>query len=148
MQSGIQAAERSDLKRAVKLLSRAAGSCSRIRGAVSRGSACSRVVYEAAYRMAVILKSQNRLADAASEYDKARQLQGRAGQSTHSDEIARALADLKTKLGSVLIVTEHKGRCRKRLQWLPPGRHMVKLGKETRLVVVTAGQHSELGQCP
>ena len=105
-------------------------------------------VYEATYRMAAILKSQSRWADAANEYDKARQLQGRAGISTYSDEIARALAELKTRLGSVQILTEHKGRCRKRTQWLPPGRHMVKLGKETRLVVVSVGQHSEVGQCP
>jgi len=147
LQSGEQAAARADYKRAIKLLSRAAGSCSRSQHS-ARSQGCARVIYEAAYRMGSIYGAQSRWADAATEYERARQLQSRGVLSAHSQDIARALGELKGKLGSVLVLSDHNGRCRKRVQWLPPGRHMVKIGKETRLVMVSVGQQTEVGQCP
>jgi hypothetical protein len=98
--------------------------------------------------MGSIYAAQSRWADAATEYERARQLQGRGPLSAHSQEIARALLDLRSKLGSVLVRGDQKGHCRKRVQWLPPGRHMVKIGKQTQLVLVRAGQQTEVGQCP
>jgi len=148
LQAGQEAAERQDYKRAIKHLARAATSCSKSKGAKARSEGCSRVMYEAAYSMGRIYGAQGRFADAATEYERARALQSRTRQAAHGQDLARALSELKSKLGTVLVASEHKGRCRKRVQWLPPGRHMVKIGRETRLVTVSAGQQSEVGQCP
>lgn len=146
LQSGGQAAARSDYKRAIKLLSRAASSCSRGRTPSSGG--CTRVVYEATFSIGEIYAQQGRLADAAAEYEKAKELQGKGGPSAHRDAINQALTSLKSKLGTVVIRREQKGRCRKRVEWVPPGRHMLKVDGETRMVNVVAGQQTEVGQCP
>lgn len=146
LESGSQAAARSDYKRAIKLLSRAASSCSR--GRPGSGSACTRVVYEATFSIGEIYAQQGRLADAAAEYEKAKELQAKGGPSSHRDAISQALTSLKSKLGTVVILREQKGRCRKRVEWVPPGRHMLKVDGETRMVNVVAGQQTEVGQCP
>ncbi len=146
LESGTQAAASSDYKRAIKLLSRAASGCAKARS--SGGGPCARIVYEATFSIGEIYNKQGRLADAAAEFEKAKELQGKSGPSGHRDAINQALASLKSKLGTVVILREQKGRCRKRVEWVPPGRHLLKVDGQTHMVNVVAGQQTEVGQCP
>lgn len=144
--NGIEAYERKDYGKAQKLLERAYQRCERAR---SLAQPCANLSSELSFYLGSIHETQNRLDEAATEYQQVADATVHGRLTDKQREAAAAsLRNLSQRLGLVIVRTAEQGSCKEKKMWLPPGSHRIKFGSERKEVKVRAQEPVEVGTCP
>jgi hypothetical protein len=144
--SGLDAAEHKDYRKAQKLLDKAVGICSRER---KYPQPCNDLAVEAFYQLGVINQSQEKFSEAMTDYQQVVQLAGssRARQERRG-AAQKAMAELLPSLGQVVIPKQVKRRCQEVTLYMLPGTHQIDIDGESQTVKVRAQETVHLGSCP
>jgi hypothetical protein len=123
VQSGLDAFDRKDFRRAKKPLEKASTLCARHR---EDRATCNQVAFELTYYLARVYDAQDAWAEAMTEYEKIL-APGFAGKVKATDRaaVSTAMARLSPRLGHLRVSNRVGGRCQTVNLWMPPGRHRV-----------------------
>lgn len=141
--TGVESYQRKDFRTARKLFEKANSLCTRIR---RHGPACTNLSNEMSFRLAQIYESEQRWADAMSEYQK---LVGGMVKLKQDQKVLvqESILRLAPRVGEVVISKLVKGKCQTLHVWLPPGTHILDVGSRSETVKVRANQSLSVGSC-
>jgi hypothetical protein len=105
---------------------------------------------QVATRLGQIYQSQQRPAEAMTEYQRVLQLSSlvKGGGGERKSEAQSAIAELSQQLGQLIIPKTAGGRCQEVSVWMPPGTHIVELAGKSATVSVRAKETVKVGSCP
>ncbi len=144
-QSGLDAYEKKDLRKAQKLLEKAGSLCSKER---KHPQPCSDLAVEINFHLGQIHEASERFAEAVTAYQKVVQSgTPTRGQKDRRPEAQKAMAELLPNLGQVVIPKQVKNHCQEVTLYMLPGSHMIEIEGNSQMVKVKAKETVRLGSC-
>jgi HEAT repeat protein len=141
--SGLEAHEKKDLRKAQKLFEKANSLCNRER---KYPQPCNELLIDINYHLGQIHEAVERFPEAVSSYQKVVQGSSR----THEEQknaAQEAMKRLLPNLGQVVIPKTVKNHCQEVTLFMIPGTHMIDIDGNQQTVKVRARETVKLGSC-